>query len=320
MAADPYDTKLRQELTAALTAKELAPSSIRLYLRNLEKLNGGPLKKLTFLKDVPAIEAKLAAFAPNTQRGYLISICSVLQTGADSRPKKKLYDAYFAKMLELTKTYKEQEAKHEKTPAQAAAWISWDEVVARHDELTKAVDSFKAAKTISPAQYDKLLQWVILSLYVALPPRRNSDYSKMIVTKSADEGSPADTNYLDWTGKRFIFNIFKTAKTEGQQLIPIPEPLAAVLATYLKHHPLLKGVRLNRAFAVPFLVYADGRPLDAVNSITRILNKTFGKRIGSSMLRHIYLTGKYGDVQTEQAEDARLMAHTVGQQQEYVKR
>ena len=208
MAADPYDTKLRQELTAALTAKELAPSSIRLYLRNLEKLNGGPLKKLTFLKDVPAIEAKLAAFAPNTQRGYLISICSVLQTGADSRPKKKLYDAYFAKMLELTKTYKEQEAKHEKTPAQAAAWISWDEVVARHDELTKAVDSFKAAKTISPAQYDKLLQWVILSLYVALPPRRNSDYSKMIVTKSADEGSPADTNYLDWTGKRFIFNIF----------------------------------------------------------------------------------------------------------------
>ena len=38
MAADPYETKLRQELTAALAAKELAPSSIRLYLRNLEKL------------------------------------------------------------------------------------------------------------------------------------------------------------------------------------------------------------------------------------------------------------------------------------------
>ena len=320
MAADPFDTRLRQELTAALTAKELAPSSIRLYLRNLEKLNGGPLKKLTFLKDIPAIEAKLAAFAPNTQRGYLISICSVLQTGADSRPKKKLYDAYFAKMLELTKTYKEQESKHEKTPAQSANWITWDEVVARYNELTKVVDGFKASKTITPAQYDKLLQWVILSLYTALPPRRNSDYTKMIVTKSATEDSPEDTNYLDWTGKRFIFNVFKTAKTEGQQIIAIPEPLAAVLGTFLKHHPLLKGVRLNRAFAVPFLVYADGRPLDAVNSITRILNKVFGKRIGSSMLRHIYLTGKYGDIAAQQAEDAKMMAHTVDQQRDYVKR
>jgi hypothetical protein len=320
MAADPYDTKLRQDLTAALEAKEVAPSSIQLYIRNLERLNGGPLKKMTFLKDVPAITAKLAAFAPNTQRGYLISICSVLQTGADSRPKKKLYDQYFALMMERNRAHKDLEATHEKSPAQAANWISWDEVVARHEELTKAVDSFKSAKAISPAQYDKLLQWVILSLYVALPPRRNSDYSKMIVTRAADGDSPADTNYLDWSGKRFIFNVFKTAKSEGQQVIPIPEPLAPVLATYLKFHPLLKGVRPTRAFAVPFLVYADGRTLAAVNSITRILNKVFGKRIGSSMLRHIYLTGKYGDVQAAQAEDARMMAHTVDQQRDYVKR
>jgi hypothetical protein len=69
-----------------------------------------------------------------------------------------------------------------------------------------------------------------------------------------------------------------------------------------------------------FLVYADGSPLTAVNSITRILNKVFGRKIGSSMIRHIYLSSKYADVKDEQKEDAIAMGHSVAEQQNtYVK-
>jgi len=59
----------------------------------------------------------------------------------------------------------------------------------------------------------------------------------------------------------------------------------------LKHHPLLKGKKSD----IPFLVDSNGTHYTATNAITRILNKLFGKKVGSSMLRKIYLTSKYGD-------------------------
>jgi hypothetical protein len=67
-------------------------------------------------------------------------------------------------------------------------------------------------------------------------------------------------------------------------------------------------------------VYYDGKPLSQVNAITRILNKTFGKKVGSSMLRHIYLSSKYGKVVDEMKEDANAMSHSVDMQKDYIKK
>ena len=86
----------------------------------------------------------------------------------------------------------------------------------------------------------------------------------------------------------------------------------------VKHHPLLWEGRKQKKEAVPFLVYKDGEPLHQLNSITRIINSVLGKGVGSSALRHIYLTHKYGDVEKEQQKDAAAMAHSVGQQKEYI--
>jgi hypothetical protein len=43
----------------------------------------------------------------------------------------------------------------------------------------------------------------------------------------------------------------------------------------------------------------------------------FGKNVGSSMLRHIYLSDKYNI--KEMKEDAEKMGHTVEQQRDYMK-
>lgn len=314
------ETKLHTALTEKLTAKELAPSTIALYLRNLERLAGGPLKSLTFLKDIPAIEEKLAQYKPNTRRGYIIGICAILGLDVASKPKKALYDKYFALMTAANTKQQAEDSSGAKSETQAANWVDWKDVEAAHQALGARVEAFKGLKTISPAQYGTLLSWVVLSLYTCLPPRRNADYVQATVARNASEESPKNTNWLDWAGRRFVFNVFKTAKTEGQQVIAIPPPLAEVLAIYLRHHPLLKGKRLDRPFSVPFLVAADGTPLTAGNSITRILNRIFGKKVGSSMLRHSYLSGKYAAVNAEQAADAAAMAHSVGQQKDYIKK
>ena len=52
--------------------------------------------------------------------------------------------------------------------------------------------------------------------------------------------------------------------------------------------------------------------IKASQEITRILNKIFGKNIGSSMLRNMYLTNKYGDMVEELKDDTKSMSTSVG--------
>jgi hypothetical protein len=58
----------------------------------------------------------------------------------------------------------------------------------------------------------------------------------------------------------------------------------------------------------------------AVNAITRVLNRVFGKKIGSSMLRHIYLSDKYKDQNEEMKKDAEAMGHSLDLQRAYIKK
>jgi hypothetical protein len=304
---------MESDLEARMKEKGLAESSIKLYLRNLRKLNGGqPLKNLTFLKNTVAINEQLADYKPNTVRNYIISIVSVLGLDKEKRGKKKLYQSYADQLVTQNRTLKAEEAKGEKTPTQEANWITWAEVEEKWEGLKKRIDALPS--TLSESQYNLLLEFMVLSLYVLLPPRRN-DYQNMEIVKDAPED--ATKNYLELEKNRFVLNKFKTSKREGQLVIEIPDKLHEVIDTYLEHHPLLKG---KHTLPQPFLVYADGRPLTAPNAITRILNKVFGKSVGSSLLRHIYL-GKYAGVKEEMKEDAKMMSHTVDTQQNtYVKK
>ena len=44
-----------------------------------------------------------------------------------------------------------------------------------------------------------------------------------------------------------------------------------------------------------------------------------GKPFGSSILRHSYLSHKYGEVSVDKEKDAEMMGHSVAQQEDYVK-
>lgn len=298
-----YETTYKQELKNKLENKGLSQSSINLYLRNLEKLNDDqPLKNLSFLNNVSNIMSKLENYKENTKRLYLIAISSILNV----ENKTKLYDKYFKLMIEKNKELKKQEAMNEKTPEQNKNWIEWEKIIEKRDELKKQVETIKG-KNITEKQYNDILKYLILSLYTHQPPRRNSDYQYMNVVK-INPGDLVDSkNYLIINDEKFIFNKYKTQKKFGQQEEKINKELMDVIMLYLKYHPNIKG-KLLKNLNKEFLVYYNGKPLDSVNSITRILNSIFDKQISSSMLRHIYLSSKYQDVVEEQKKDAlRLM-------------
>jgi integrase len=296
--------------------REISDTTVGSYLRILFSLNGDkPFKNLAFLKNFDIIQNKLNDLADSTQKTYLACMTSALSTVKDKVAYKKTYNHWHEKMMASAKADREKDTS-EKSEKEEKNWMSWKDVLAVKTEMDKKIEGFTGNKMITNDQYDTILHGLILSLYTDLPPRRNQDYQHMFVVKKWNDKEPTDRNYLDYDGKQFIFNVYKTAKTHGQQKIPIPDSLWSILKVYLKFHPTHKGSK-KFATSFAFLVSSDGSALTAVNAITRILNKVFGKNIAVSMLRHIYLSDKYNV--SEMKKDADAMGHSLSEQREYLK-
>jgi len=304
-------------LSKALVAdRGVSESTANLYLRTLLMLNDKkPFTTLAFLKKKDAVAAKLETYADSTKKGILASIVSVLSLYKDKATYKAIYKHYYDQMMSKSKEVKEAESARagEKSEKQKKNWTSWAEVQKTEGELNKNAAEIMNKKHLTAPEAEKILQSVVLSLYTKIQPRRNQDYLNMLVVKKWSDNMSADHNYLDLTSNQFIFNKYKTAKKYGVQKIAIPDDLLNILVSYLKHHPLWRESKGKAA--VPFLVSPGGVPITALNGITRILNKIFGKKIGSSMLRHIFLSDKYSALKEDMAEDAEAMGHSVAEQQ-----
>jgi len=303
--------------------KKLAESSASLYIKNLWTLNNKKIfNNLAFLKETADIEDKLKDYSDNTKKTFYSGITSVLSLYKDKPSYKKTYQYYYDKMMGKATEIKENVNENEKTKKEEENWLSWEDIIVIKMALRDIALAVSKEKLITPEQFECLLAYVILCLYTDIPPRRNQDYQDMFVVSVLPKDDEKTKNYLDWTNKKMIFNHYKTAKKYGTQEIDLSDKkdLLEAITLYLKHHPLntAKGKALPKNAEFRFLVYDDGSGLVAVNAITRILNKIFGgKKIGSSQLRHIYLSSKYNI--DEMKEDAEAMGHSLEEQKSYMK-
>jgi len=280
---------------------DISASSRKLYTYNLTKLNKGkPIKNLTFLSP-PAILEGLREMNPNTRRTYLIAIVSSLKDRPEAK-YKKLYNRYYEELMKLNGELKSNTTK---SATQKENWMGQDEVMGKCEELKNILDEIGNRRKISADEYNRLLQLVVLSLYCLQAPRRNKDYIDMMVVKKTPDES--DENYLNIADWKWVFNNYKTAKKYEQKTLPVPEELKEIIKVYLAHHPNGKELKKKNPIPVPFLVHQDGRPLQTSTDMTRMLNKIFSGKVGSSMLRNIFLTSKYGDAQKELADDVEAM-------------
>ncbi len=299
--------------------RKITESTANQYLQTLFKLSGGvPFNNLAWAKKYDEVQKIIDTYAPSTQSNQYMVLTSALSLFADKATYKAPHTHWKEKMMEARKVDAEKPI-HEKSEKQADNWIDWEEVSKKKQVLKEDINSFIGNKNLTAAQYDRLLQYVILSLYTDIAPRRNQDYLDMFVVKKWNKDMETNKNYYDMATHKFIFNVYKTSKTYGQQIIDVPnteaEPLQNTLAVFIKHHPLSKA----KGKEFKLLVKADGSNLNTVNAITRVLNKVFGKKVGSSMLRHSYLSSKYGDTTAEMEKDQEAMGHSAGVQSEYIK-
>jgi len=309
------------KLADDLRTKGLSESSITLYIRNLKAINGGEdFANLNFLKKVDDVTAFLAGFKPSTRKSYIGCIISVLGLYPTNKPLTNLKNKYYTLFKEASETL--NKTAGERSETQKANWIDWADVEKVWEEKRAEIGDIMARPvkkgkkvvqfTITDAEYTKLLNFMVLSLYVKTAPRRNEDYTRMYISTDGSGVEDTTKNWLDVENKQFIFNQFKTSKKYPSQKIDIPAELMDVIQLYLKYYP--KTVETGDKF----LVFANGSPLESINIITRILNKVFGKNVGCSMLRHSYLTSKYGSVNAEKEKDAENMGHSVAMQSQYV--
>lgn len=193
-------------------------------------------------------------------------------------------EAYRNMMLKDIKAKEAETDKQELTDKQKANWLTQDAIQERLDELKheSAYIYKKATKTSQDLQ--KLQAYIILNLYGGqlIAPRRALDFTAMRIHGDIDQEKD---NYIDYKGKRFVFNQFKTVRSHGQESLAIPNALMTILKKWIEVNP-----------HDWLLIDGKGQQLDSVTLNQRI-NKIFPdkKNVGVNGFRKVYLTNKFGD-------------------------
>ena len=290
-----FSDEIRAALMNPRKQKPYKESSVKPVLSQLVNLNDKkPLTSLDFLLDKEAMDAKFAKYAESTRRSLVFTIVNV----AKDMGRDDIVELY----SEQAKAAGVRRPVGVKTEKQEENWLSWEDVVAKRTE-------YEEKKTLNDDDQKRLL---LLSLYTMFPPRRNLDYIEMVIRTRMPGKKPTKMNYLvvNKTKMKFVFEVYKTAGAYGRQVFDVPADLRKSLIRYLKTQNWTDEE--NRALL--------GTGLES-NYITKQLNAVFApKKIGSSMLRHIYASSKYGGKEHQETlagmmDDADKMAHGISAQQ-----
>jgi DNA primase catalytic subunit len=245
---------------------------------------------------------------PNLSENSLTTYYSLLKNLHNNIFESKIINMDNLKNSELILKYLDKKSQNTRNTILAALFVL-TEIPEYGDEMTKQIIKIKAEtekqeqndkqkeNSITPLELDDIYKklekntkmlyklnnteylqdiqnFIIVSLYYLIPPRRLIDYTEFKI-KSIGEGD----NYMD--GSKFVFNNYKTAKTYGQQIVKIPTILKNIIKKWIEINP------------TDYLLFDN--KMNKLNSTTLIykLNKIFGKKISVNALRHSYLSSKY---------------------------
>lgn len=219
---------------------------------------------------------------PYNKRKTVLAALSVL---TDNKNYNKI-------MMEDIHSYKENEMKQEKSPQQKEGMISLEEVKETYDQLEHNAKQILKKHNLSAADINSVMQWVIVALTGGLfqAPRRSVDFGNMKFRPGSYD--PEKDNYVDVKNSKFVFQNYKTAKTYGKQETVISKPLKTILNKWFKIVP----------DGCDYLLFDNKfKPLTSPQ-MTHRLNEIFGKKISTSMLRHIYLSDKFKGIDLEELQ------------------
>jgi len=312
---------LRKSINDSRNIKEKSLNAYMISLRKIyEKLDTDvefdSIDKWLVGKNIEKIINLLSGMKITTRKNYLASVIVALTTDKDKYEEAlKEYREYLSIIVE---DYNKQMKSQTKSDKQEENWVSMDElkdVVADYKKQIRKMDLVNKDMW-SNKEYNIYQMYLVGLLYTELPPVR-LDYSNMYVIHEKDykKLKDKDRNFLVLVSrnkKYFSLGSYKTEEKYGVHIIDIPSVINTTINKFLQHNQsgyFLTNTQRN--------VLSD-------NGLTKMLNRVFeptGKKISSTMIRHIYLSEKYDARNGEMEKDAAAMLHSVGTQQGiYVKK
>ena len=258
----------------------LSQSSLDLYASKLKRfIKNKKLPYKTF-KNVNEI-MEVINTTPNisTRKSILTAIVVYLQTS--KKQNKKLIEEYRKPMMEYVEKENLIEFLQQKSEKQKEKWISMEEFINVINTLYNQIKPFIKNKVLDKKQYYKLQSYVILRLFFEYPFR--NEIGTLFIVKN-NKNLDDNKNYLvkgkDYT---IILQKYKTSKKYGKREYILDKKLKNIIKILLRHNKcgyLLCNVNMTDRM----------RP----NNLTLTLQKIFydytGKRVSSSILRHLQAT------------------------------
>lgn len=206
-------------------------------------------------------------------------------------------------MMTNIEKYNTETNKQEKNEKQKENWMTAQEIEHIYDNMETNVKPLWKKKDLSTKELMKIQDFVILSLFTLIPPRRAMDFVECKINN-------IDTNKDNFIkGNSLVFNTYKTSSQKGQQTIKIPKELKSLLTKYIK---LISDKS-------DYLLFNNKIQQLSIPNFTLRLNKIFGKKVSVNMLRHIYLSEKHADNLKEMKEDFAKMGSSLKQSNTYIK-
>ena len=281
----------------------LTHSSLKTYSYIIRKLLGKlqlePKQVNKILDNPKKVLEILSSETPQTRKTILAVLISLF--GRNDKT-----EAFHNQMLIDANQYSELQKAQRKTDKQEKNWMSWNDIIKIYNDLYKHLSPL--LKKNEPTKKDilKLVDLIMLAVYVLIPPRRSADYIHMKIRNY----DPEKDNYLDLKKGIFVFNQYKTVKTYNRQEVKLTPKLKQLLKKWVAINPtdyLLFDTKLN--------------PLSP-SRLTLKLNDLFDRQISSSMIRHIFISEvvlKDAPKILEREKIAQAMGHDIDTQSIYAK-
>lgn len=291
--------------------RDIKECSLNTYLSALKKIknlvtgNKEITTNLDFLKDYDKVmkdaidkEKKIAS-----KKNKLTAILVALKS--EKNKDEDLIKKYNDILKELGEEYIAQLKEQTKTDTQKKNWLDYRQVISILNKMLKEIKHLKIHKKdeLSNKEFDLLQQYVVLLTYVENPIRNDFADMKILTQKQYDELQDEEkdkNNYLVIDGNKKVFHIndFKNKKRIGKKTYNISKRLSKMIDIFTKHNK--SGY---------FLVQSNKTTPMNSNNITKYLNKIFikyaGKKISSSMIRHIVISHLLKGKETIKEKEAR---------------
>lgn len=239
----------------------------------------------------------------NTQYSHFTTVLTFLNYSGLKAKDKPLYQKWYIVFEKVREVVKEAEASNLPSAKQSRNHIHWSDVLRARGGLEVG----------SP-------EHVLLSFYTYVPPRRQLDYTNMIIYTNKKEAPPLDHNqfhlYCEKYSSAYMFiNEFKNSKFYKSFFNKeIPPELVHTLRVSLQKQP--------RGWV---FVEVDGQPFKTANSFqkysNRILKRVFNNpEMSVNVLRHsfsTYLSEVPNMTVKERQRHAIKMGHSLKKSLEY---